>query len=415
MKLYYERHEIGNITIDERTKSPAFRYNQAWLSADGSFPISTTMPLSEEDYPWSALAPWLINLLPEDHEALKMMARNVDVPSTDVLALLEKVGRDTSGAVSFAERGTTSDDVIRVENEADLERIINELPSKPFLAGEQGISMSLAGVQTKLAVRVLPDSTIGIPVNGSASSHILKPDAARLYGGVHNEALCLTLAKLCKLNAPRVTTGVAGSRTYLLVERYDRVLDEDRLRRIHQEDFCQALGLLPSSKYQHNSVKGKKIKFGDLVDRLREVSGVGEVERLWNMLVFNVLCCNTDAHAKNYSILIYGDSIELAPIYDVMCAERWAGITPYLAFDVGSQRKWRDIEGRHWKRMAMSCGLSAQFGIQSVLRLADTVMDNLEEACAAVKDMPAGAHPMLDEFVEAIRQCCVQIKATAGR
>lgn len=133
------------------------------------------------------------------------------------------------------------------------------------------------------------------------------------------------------------------------------------------------------------------------------------------MMAFNVLCCNTDAHAKNYAIMIYGDTVKLAPIYDVMCAEPWQGVTPYLAFAVASQRKWRDVEGRHWARQAKACGLSERFGLQSVLQVAERMLANLDEAAALVNAMPAGPHPMVEEFVGAIRGCCKHVISTSKR
>lgn len=405
MKLYFEDMEIGGIDIPTEA-APYFEYADAWLTLADAFPLSSTMPLSERRHEWATLAPWLINLLPENSDDIRAMARNLDVPSEDVLALLEKVGRDTSGAISFAQRGERGADVIPIDGQDDLVRIIEELPAKPFLAGDEGVSMSLAGVQTKLAVRVLDDGRLGIPINGAASSHILKPDSPRLAGGVQNEAFCLTLAQLCGIEAPEVTTGRAGDRSYLLVTRYDRILDGRQLRRSHQEDFCQALGYPPSAKYQHGSgYRGKKVKFREMMERLRALNP-RETEKLWHRMVFNVLCCNTDAHAKNYSIHIFGDAFELAPIYDVMCADAWPKITPYLAFDVDSQRKWRDIEGRHWAREAVDCGFAGRFGPASAEAMATKIIGNIAEALERVRQMPAGDHAMLEEFRDAVERCC---------
>jgi serine/threonine-protein kinase HipA len=126
--------------------------------------------------------------------------------------------------------------------------LLPELPSKPFLLGEEGVSMSLAGVQSKLAIGIDDSGRICIPTVGSPSTHILKPGAERLQGGVQNEAFCLTLAKRLSLQTVEITTGKAVKRTFLLVKRYDRVGGAGRWRRLHQEDFCQALGKPPSAK-----------------------------------------------------------------------------------------------------------------------------------------------------------------------
>ncbi|MEH0069261.1 HipA domain-containing protein [Pannonibacter sp. Pt2-lr] len=112
-----------------------------------------------------------------------------------------------------------------VPGEAALERILDELPARPFLAGEHGVSMSLAGVQEKLPVSVTPEDTMAIPVDGTPSTHILKPDTRHLAGSVENEAFCLALARACGLEAASASIGTAGKRRYLLVERYDRFTD----------------------------------------------------------------------------------------------------------------------------------------------------------------------------------------------
>ncbi|MFK4822797.1 type II toxin-antitoxin system HipA family toxin [Ochrobactrum quorumnocens] len=413
MQLYYENYLVGEI-IEQNDIPPRFLYQDSWLNLEGAFPLSTTMPLRAEPWDWSHLAPWLINLLPEDHEAIRMIARILDVPHTDILALLGRLGRDTSGAISFAERGSTELEAREIESEEALERIINELPRKPFLAGEDGVSMSLAGVQTKLAVRITDAGSIAVPLNGTASSHILKPNSERLWGGVHNEALCLTLAGLVGLNAPAVTTGKAGKRHYLLVERYDRLATSGHLRRLHQEDFCQALGLPPSAKYQHNQSNGPKGSFAKIVDRLRAVGGGADVYQLWDAMVFNVLCCNTDAHLKNYSLLIEGDRVKLAPIYDVMCAKVWDGITENLALDVADKRRGDYLAGRHWKREAEKCGLSQRSALQRVVRLASTVVDQLKTAVERVEAMPAGGHVMLAEIRNEVTARCSRILNNIG-
>jgi serine/threonine-protein kinase HipA len=414
MNLFYERHRIGEI-LETGEAEPVFRYDADWCGLEGAFPISTTLPLRREPYAWPSIAPWLLNLLPEDEETLRLMARNVNVPHTDILGLLERVGRDTSGAVSFSERGTAETHVKPIAHEAELERVIEELPRKPFLAGEDGVSMSLAGVQTKLTVRMLADGGLAIPIAGSASSHILKPDSRRLFGSVQNEALCLTLARRSGLRAPKVVTGRAGARSYLLVERYDREDHEGLLRRIHQEDFCQALGLPPSAKYEHAQARGAKASFSKMADRLRELGAAADLARLWDAMVFNLLCCNTDAHAKNYSVLISAAGVELAPIYDVMCAKAWDGITSNLALDIAHKRNGDHIEGRHWRREAEACGMRADAALSRVIALANKVLEALPKARSEVEAMPAGGHVMLARLQDAIAARCERVLRTADR
>ena len=89
-----------------------------------------------------------------------------------------------------------------------------------------------------------------------------------------------------------------------------------------------------------------------MMDRMRQVGGGTEVMQLWDMLVFNVLCCNTDAHLKNHSLMLSAHGARLAPLYDVMCGAVWPNITRNLALDIGGKRDGTYIEGRHWAREA---------------------------------------------------------------
>ena len=190
--------------------------------------------------------------MPES-EQLRAVGQFLGMAPGDVVGLLSTIGRDTAGALSIGQPGSTLPGHWRpVERQEDLQRIIKELPGKPFLVGDEGVSMSLAGVQSKLAVAVDAGMRICIPTQGSPSTHILKPDTPQLWGGVQNEAFCLTLARRLGIPAVDVTTGKAGQRSYLLVTRYDRMQLRDRWRQLHPGDFCQALGKPPSAKYESN-------------------------------------------------------------------------------------------------------------------------------------------------------------------
>jgi serine/threonine-protein kinase HipA len=336
---------------------------------------------------------------------LQSVGRILGAAPEDVIGILSEIGRDTAGALSIGQPGTTSAREWRkVPDEASLERIINELPSKPFLVGEDGVSMSLAGVQSKLGVAVEPDGTIRIPVNGAPSTHILKPDSERLYGGVHNEALCLLLAKRCGLNAPATTTGKAGARTYLLVKRYDRFEQAAHWRRLHQEDFCQALGKPPSAKYEANQSGVRGPTLAEMFAVIRNTATASDVLALLDYVIFNVLACNVNAHAKNHSLLISGRGFQLAPIYDVMCGAAWPNVTRNLAQKIAGKSRGEHLKRRHWERFAAECGLNPTGTVARVKTLAALVRDNVRQAATEVEAMPAGSHPMMEQFCDAVEQ-----------
>jgi serine/threonine-protein kinase HipA len=336
---------------------------------------------------------------------LHAVGRILGAAPEDVIGILKEIGRDTAGALSIGEPGTTSAKAWRkVADAVALERIIDELPSKPFLVGEDGVSMSLAGVQTKLGVAVGSDGDIHIPINGAPSTHILKPDSERLFGGVHNEALCLCLATRCGLNAPAIATGKAGARAYLLVKRYDRFEQAGHWRRLHQEDFCQALGKPPSAKYEANQSGIRGPTLADMFAVIRKLGSASDVLSMLDYVIFNILVCNVDAHAKNYSLLISGRGFQLAPIYDVMCGAVWPNVTSNLAQKIAGKNRGEHLKRRHWERFAAECGLNPTRTVARVETLALLVRDKLRPAAAEVEAMPAGPHAMMEPFCEAIDQ-----------
>ena len=152
LSVYFEQRRVGTIDIDKN--GPGFTYDPGWMGLRGAFPISITMPLRSERIASDTFLPWAANLLPES-EQLRTLGQLLGMARGDVIGLLSAIGGDTAGALSIGQPGRTASLHWRpIDKPKDLERLIEELPSKPFLVGEEGVSMSLAGVQTKLAVAV---------------------------------------------------------------------------------------------------------------------------------------------------------------------------------------------------------------------------------------------------------------------
>jgi serine/threonine-protein kinase HipA len=402
LPLYFEQRRVGTVDVDKN--GPGFSYDPDWIGLRGAFPISITMPLRSERIGPDIFLPWAANLLPES-EQLRTLGQLLGMARSDVIGLLSAIGGDTAGALSIGQPGRTASVQWRpVGQPEDLERIIEELPNKPFLVGDEGVSMSLAGVQTKLAVAIDDAGRVCIPINGSPSTHILKPDSPRLWGGVQNEAFCLTLARRLKIPTPNISTGQVGKRSYLLVQRYDRTLVGGRWRRLHQEDCCQALGKPPSAKYESNQtgISGTTLK--DIFELTRRHLPPTDIVRLLDMVVFNVLACNTDAHAKNYSIMIRGNGASLAPMYDVMCGEVWENVTKNLAQKIAGKSRGDYLTGRHWQRFARECGLNPRQVLERISTLAKSVIAEAGAAESEVVAMQADGHAMLNQTRQAVER-----------
>ena len=402
LPVYFEQRLVGTIHVDR--SGPSFTYASGWIGLRGAFPISLTMPLKSERFASDIFLPWAANLLPES-EQLRTLGQLLGMARSDVIGLLSAIGGDTAGALSFGQAGRASSVQWRpVGKPEELERMIEDLPNKPFLVGEEGVSMSLAGVQSKIAVAVDDDGRICIPMNGSPSTHILKPDSPRLPGGVQNEAFCLTLAKRMRIPTPKVTTGRAGKRTYLLVKRYDRTDVGGRCRRLHQEDYCQALGKPPSAKYESNQTGTRGPTLKDMFDITRRHMPPTEIVRLLDMVILNVLACNSDAHAKNYSIMIRAGNASLAPMYDIMCGEVWENVTKNLAQKIAGISRGDHLNRTHWQQFARECGLNPKQVIDRIDALAKSAIAEAELAASEVAAMPAGNHAILDQTRQAVER-----------
>lgn len=402
LPVYFEQRTVGTIDVDRG--GPGFTYDRQWTALRGAFPISTAMPFRPERWGPDLFLPWAANLLPEN-EQLRTLGQLLGMARSDVVGLLSTIGGDTAGALSIGQPGRTSSVQWRpLGTDAEIEAVLEDLPSKPFLAGEDGVSMSLAGGQSKLAVAVDARGRICIPMNGSPSTHILKPDSPRLPGSVHNEAFCLSLARRLKVPTPDVTTGRAGARTWLLTRRYDRSDAGARCRRLHQEDFCQALGVPPSAKYEGNRTGIPGPTLADMFEVTRARLPATEIVRLLDAAVVNVLCGNTDAHAKNYAILIRGNGAALAPLYDVMCGEVWDGVTRNLAQRVAGKSRGDDLDGDDWQRFARECGLNPRQVTGRVAALARAAVAEAPAAAAEVAAMPAGPHDVIERARAAVER-----------
>jgi serine/threonine-protein kinase HipA len=404
--IFYDDIRVAGIDVAQG--GTELRYDARWVGRRNAFPISLSIPLGPEPVGAARILPWLANLLPESH--LSEIGQQLGVSPQDILGLLGRIGRDTAGALAIGAPRPKGDEFRPVETDADLEKIINELPRKPFLVGEDGISMSLAGVQDKLPIMEV-DGKIAIPVNGSPSTHILKPDSRNLPSSVRNEALCLKLAELVGLDVAKATTGRVGQRSYLLVERYDRHRAGGRIVRTHQEDFCQLLGYFPSAKYESTAaVADGGPSLVKLFEGAAKLIQPGARIPLLDAVIFNVLICNVDSHAKNYSILIgAGGTAKLAPLYDLMCGAVYPKITTHLPQAINGRREGAAVHGSDWRQLATQIALRPSVTVERVEELANMTLERADDAKDIIAASPAGTSQILGQIVVEIKKRCRRI------
>ena len=249
LDVYLHSDLVGHLTQDD-DGDMSFEYAESWLQRAGAVPLSHSLPLRKERFRRKECRGFFAGILPEESKR-EMVARNLGISARNDYAMLERIGGECAGAVTFLPHGEPMPDRhygYRYLSDDELAAILKELPRRPLLAGAEGIRLSLAGAQDKLAVR-LEGGSLSLPLGGAPSTHILKPNVERFEGVVFNEAFCMRLAAAAGLPAAAVETREVGGISYLLVERYDRhhraVPDgAPVVGRLHQEDFCQALGIV---------------------------------------------------------------------------------------------------------------------------------------------------------------------------
>ena len=395
----------------------AFSYSQEWLDSADAYPLSQSLPLQGKTFNDRESRPFFAGLLPEGDKR-KKIARALQASEENDFALLDGIGGECAGAVSLLELGQLPPPAdrshqVRWLNDSELSALLEELPRRPMLAGEEGLRLSLAGAQDKLPVFVQKDK-VGLPLSNTPSSHILKPEVGLLQGTVFNEGFCMHLAAGLKIDAAKAAIKQVDGKMYLLVQRYDRRLSGDgRLQRLHQEDFCQALAIAPEYKYQNEGGPDLAGCFNLL--RAATRPSAPHVLRFFDYVVFNTLIGNQDAHAKNFSLLYPRGGPVLAPTYDVLSTAVYPELTNKMAMQIGGKYRFRDIYLRHWNRFAESTGLSPAQAKKRVLEIAKKLPVHAHELKEDFQ-MRGLDHPVLGEIIQIIQDRCEQtIRRITGR
>lgn len=395
---------VGHLTQDEGCDI-SFQYSESWLANPSAIPLSHSLPLRKERFRRKECRGFFGGILPEQAQR-ETIARNLGISARNDYAMLERIGGECAGAVTFLPHGETVPErqhSYRQLTDDELTRTLKELPRRPLLAGETGIRLSLAGAQDKLAV-LLERNAISLPLDGAPSTHILKPNVERFEGVVFNEAFCMRLAAAAGLPAAAVEIRKSGGIDFLLVERYDRRHHPAPdgapiVERLHQEDFCQALGIVSEQKYQKEGGPSLKQCFA----LLRDVSSapVIDLARLLDAVIFNYLVGNNDAHGKNFSLLYYGGEdrqVRLSPLYDVVSTVHYPELSPEMAMRIGDQYSSGKVAPKDFEQLATDAGLGRPLVRARLVELTELVM-------AALSNIPT-PHRVSEQIASLIRSRC---------
>lgn len=387
LSVWSDHCVAGELTIN-RSGAMAFTYDHKWIEDGARAALSHSMPKRAEPYDDGACKAVFGGLLPEEDQRAAV-ARALCISRENVFRLLEHLGGDVAGALTFLPAGQEplagpSGNPSPAMGKDELASLLEDLPRVPMLAGRGGARLSLAGAQGKLPV-ILVDGEIAMPREGEASTHLIKPEPEKFEGLAANEAYCLTLARELGLDAAFAEWRQVKSKAFLLVKRYDRIIIDGETRRLHQEDFAQALGFSSHQKYAADGGPTFKDSF-DLV-RVVTTRYAREVIKLLDAAIFNLVIGNADAHAKNYSFLTHrsGETV-LAPLYDLVSTVMFEGLSRSFAMKFGRASTIEDFETPALARFASDAGMTQAFVKRRMADIARRVAGKAEGLVVAGLD-----------------------------
>ena len=418
LEVWWDGRLVGQLTQDKHGEL-GFAYSPDWLQRVDSPSLSASLPKRAKPFSRRECRPFFGGLLPEESQR-DAAAQALGVSPGNDFALLDRLGGDVAGALQLLPPGElpSAPNLERRPtplDDAGLIRVLDALPLRPLLAGEDGLRLSLAGAQSKVPV-ILVDGAVALPAAGQPTTHILKPAMSRFSATTENEAFVMRLASAVGLDVAPVEPRIGRDRTFLLVQRYDRSRGEDGfVRRIHQEDFCQALGVPSETKYA--SEGGPTFK--DSFELLRRVAARPAVDvlKLLDAAVINLIVGNADAHGKNFSILYDGDGPRLAPLYDLLATLAYPQLSPKLAMRIGKRATLEEMDAKAWAAFAVDVGVGLPFIRRRVSEICRAVIARANEVANELM-RPGFDAAALSRYaamaIDRAARCAVTVQRTQG-
>ena len=401
--VQWDGETVGHI-VPHRKGRMKFSYSPQWLEK-GNRPISLSLPCSEEEFDAQRSTAFFDNLLPEEG-MYSELCREARIDEADIYNFLRLFGKECAGAlVIYSEESEESSQTpayrdITNELEAILEKH-HGMPQGSLIA-ETGARLSIAGAQNKLPID-LHEGKFLVPEVGSfaPTSAILKPTTARFPDLHRNELFCMELARSAGLQTPDAEILQIGNYQAYVTMRYDRQHSKSGIVRIHQEDFCQALGISRIYKYEENNGPGFAACGKILLHPL--VGNASARENFITCALFNYAIGNCDAHGKNFSLLYdRQNGVSLAPFYDLVSTMAYPELEQKFAMAIGKTFRFDRIAGHSWKQFAADMNVRPERLCSLMEKLHETVMPAVEPL-AAQHERQYGASPVYERLVRIIR------------
>lgn len=411
------RHATGTVGLITRTAGVAnFTYGEQWRSDPNATPLSLSMPIATRSHPNDIIEHFVWNLLPDNDRVLERWGRQFNVTTSHPFGLIEHVGDDLPGAMQIAsadDGASPSSKRRRTEwlTETDLAALLAEVhrDNTAWIGPDEPGHWSLAGAQPKIALLHDPKRGWGRPKGSTPTTHIIKPAVAGLDDHDLNEHLCLTAARSLGLPAAHTSVQAFSDQRAIVVTRYDR----HNGQRIHQEDLCQALGIHPAAKYQNENGPSPADIAAMFRHTMQFQAAYNAANRFADGLIYNWVIGGTDAHAKNYSVLLDGRDALLAPLYDIASALPYDDIhfpKAKLAMKIGKHYKIAAINAKSWQQLADDLSIAADDLIERARQLALAVPDAIHAAATdpLVAELGSPLPALLASRIEAHASDCLR-------
>lgn len=384
LHVLLEGQHAGDVTQSE-AGNLTYSYRPEYLASAIPTPLSLSMPPGPGMYRQKQIRAYLNGLLPDSDDVRARWAQQFGVSAENPAALLRHMGLDCAGAAQFTE-GDSSAVLNRTGGrqpltDLDIAQRLRQLRRDASEWTVPGERWSLAGAQAKFALARDPDGLWHEPTGSTPSTHIFKPGVSGYRDQALNEHLCLSACRLIGVRAAHTEFTSFGDQSALVVTRYDRARTSEGVLRLHQEDMCQALSVPPRRKYETSGGPTAQ----QIVRLLRD-AGVPEEDlyRFVDGLILNYLLGAPDAHAKNFSVLLRGNAVRLAPLYDVASALPYEPETQdheldQAAMSIGGEKRFGYVGARNWAKLARALELNEGRITLRVHELATRLPDALRD------------------------------------
>ena len=378
LKVYLNDIQVARLTDDNGVMS--LSYLSDYVADVRNEPLSHTLPLRSEPYGHREIEPFLSGLLPDDIIRTRI-GRILQIPRENTFGLLKAIGGECAGAIAFFAEGdgpVPAEGRFRRLSDAEAGEILDSLEKKPLDVGEDGFRISGAGAQDKL-IACWKRGTVELPLGGTPSTHIIKTAIRDYPDSVENECFSMKLAEACGLDCAKCRIALIGGKRRYVCERYDRIVVDGTVRRLHQEDFCQLLRVDPKRKYEALGGPG----IADAMRLMRELSlTAADTLEFIRRIIFIFLVGNGDAHGKNFSVLYRGRKVALSPMYDVMSTALYPEVSPRMAMKIDGEYAFKWITRGKFLRQAEKLGLAPRTMDREIDRMVRRIVKRAPQLAA---------------------------------